>query len=169
MATYPVATGDKDGTAGDAANTDGVGLVAMYVHSLGDPAPNSGGYAYIDTSAIGSDVISAATLYWYHQSYTKTKSLAYSRTIYVGASLVLNSSATPSAGWNSEALSGAELAEINTSGETLVQFGVADPGTGDRVWTVRAWDYDGSGTYACYLEVTHAPATGGPTRFSILG
>jgi len=167
MATYPVASGDKDGTFGDGSNTDGVGLVAKYVYSLGDPPPNSGGYAYIDTSAIGTDTISAATLYWYHSAYSKSKAAAFSRIIQVGTEVVLNSSATPSVGWASQVLNSTAIAQINKTGETLISFGVDDPNPYDRTWSVRAWDYD-SGTSACYLDVTHAPAAGGPTRFSIL-
>jgi hypothetical protein len=127
-------------------------------------------YAYIDTSPIGTDVISAATLYWYHVSYTKTpKAETYQRFIGVGASVILDSAATPpAAGWHSHALEAGELASINKTGNTGVWFQVGDPTTQQRYWQIRAWDYSPTGTYSCYLAVTHAPA-GGPTKVSILG
>lgn len=122
--------------------------------------------ALIDTSAIGTDTISAATLYWYHVGYTTNTT--YSRIIKVGVDTILNSTATPAAaGWHSEALTSGELAQINKTGSTLVEFDVGTPGKNKyRTWEIRTWDYSGN-AHGAYIAVTHAPA-GGPTKFSIL-
>ena len=169
MPNYPVAASAKDETIGHAANTTGVILTAKVVNTLG--GLTSYGTALIDTSAIGTDVISAATFYWYHVLYNKTKAAAYHRRIKIdglsGLSL-LDSSATPAAaGWHSEVLTSDEIARINKTGDTRIDFIVDDPGgIYDRYWEVQAWDY-GDHSRACYLAVTHA-AAGGPTKFSIL-
>lgn len=167
MPNYPVTASVKDETVGTGANTNGTTLAAVINNAL---ASSSYGYARLDTAAIGTDVISAATLFWYHDGYTKTKTVAFSRKITIGTATILDSTATPAAvGWHSEVLTAGEFAEINKTGETIVQFLVNDPGGSDfRSWLVRAWDFVPTGTYACYLDVTHAPASGGPTRFSIL-
>lgn len=166
MPNYPVTASAKDETVGSGANTNGAALVVSFLNSAG--GLNSYGRALIDTSAIGTDVISAATVYWYHDSYSKTKAAAFHRRVQVNGTAVLESSATPAAaGWHNEVLTSGELALINKTGETEIHFEVDDPGsTYDRTWSVAAWDY-GDHSRACYLVVTHA-AAGGPTKFSIL-
>jgi hypothetical protein len=168
MANYPVTASNKDGTAGDSHDDTSALLSATQNNDPISPAYNYA-WAELDTSAIGTDVISAATLYWYHSSYTKTKAATYGRVITVGASTILNTAATPAAaGWHSEVLTSGELASINKTGDTTVHFQVGNPGsTYFRTWQLRAWDYDGAGGFACYLEITHAPA-GGPTRMTIV-
>jgi hypothetical protein len=171
VSNYAVNASADDETVGDGATTTGTAMVAKFLNSLG------GVYAYgralIDTSAIGTDTISAATFYWYHNSYTKTKAASFHRRIklgtYLGGTSILDSTATPpAAGWHSEALTSGELSLINKTGDTEVIFDVDDPGgTYDRLWQIAAWDYVPTGTRACYLAVTHA-AAGGPTKFSIL-
>lgn len=166
MPNYAVSASAKDETVGSGANTGGTLLLALWNNSF---ATQSYGKALINTSAIGTDVISAAAFKWYHHDYTKTKAASYRRRITIGGTDILVSTATPAAaGWHSEDLTSGELALINKTGETEVLFNVDDPGsTYFRSWNVRSWDYDGAGGFACYLQVTHAPA-GGPTRFSIL-
>lgn len=171
MPNYPVTASAKDETISDygASSTTSTVMTANFLNSLGSPARTSYGRALLDTSAIGTDTITAATLYWYHEAYTKTKAATFDRRIIVGGTEILHSAATPAAaGWHSEALLSGELALINKTGETEVLFEVGDPGGSyDRSWTVRSWDNGGAGAYACYLAVTHA-AAGGPTKFSIL-
>jgi hypothetical protein len=163
---YPVTTSARDETTGYGANTNGVALVSLFDNLN---TRDSYGEATIDTSAIGTDVISAATFYWYHDGYTKTKAASYQRLIYLGGTLIFNDTGTPAAaGWHSHELTSGELALINKTGDTGVLFDVGNPGgTYFRNWQVAAWDYGGAGARACYLAVTHAPA-GGPTKFSIL-
>jgi hypothetical protein len=163
---YAVGASAKDETVGSGANTTGVDLNAFFSNTLG--GLTSYGKALIDTSAIGTDVISAVRVYWYHVSYTKTKAATYHRRVKVGGSAVLDSSATPAAaGWHSQDLTSGQFSLINKTGETELRFEVDDPGsTYDRTWVVQAWDY-GDHSRACYLAVTHA-AAGGPTKFSIL-
>ncbi len=169
MPNYPVTASNKDGYTGSVGSFDTTTtLIAECVNSLGDPI-TANAWANIDTSAIGTDTISAATLYWYHVSYTKSKSATYHRRVRVGGSAILDNSDTPAAaGWHSEALTSGELSLINKTGDTAIGFEVDDPGSSyDRVWSIQAWDYTPTGTRACYLAVTHA-AAGGPTKFSIL-
>lgn len=153
-----------DGSSSSTATT----MTAKFVNSLGYPPGTSYGKALIDTSAIGTDTISAATFYWYHTAYTKTKAATYHRKITVGGTAILDSTSTPAAaGWHNEALTSGEFALINTSGDTEIRFIVDDPGDPyDRNWSIQSWDYSDH-SRACYLAVTHAPA-GGPTKFSIL-
>lgn len=167
MPNYPVTASNKDQTVGTNASTTSTVITIAYNYGT-TPTTYSYGLADIDTSAIGTDVISAATFYWYHAAYTKTKTNSFSRIITVGSVTILDSSGTPpAAGWHSQVLDSTAIAQINKTGDTQIQFNMADPTVGFNTWTVRSWDYDGAGGYACYLAVTHAPA-GGPTRFSIL-
>ena len=165
MPNYPVTTSARDGVTGTHPDTTATLLRAEENNSSG---VHNLVFADIDTSAIGTDTITAATLYWYHDSYTKTKAATFSRNVLVGGVNIFNSSATPAAaGWHSEALTGGELVNINKTGDTAIEFSVDDPGsTYFRLWTIRAWDYD-SGASACYLAITHA-AAGGPTKMTIV-
>lgn len=166
MPNYPVTASAKDETVGAGATTTGVDMTVSYSTTLG--GTSSTGVANLDTSAIGTDTITAATLYWYHSAYTKSKLGTYNRLITVGGHGVLNSTATPpAAGWHSVALDATAQGYINKTGDTQVIFDVGNANPYDRQWTIRAWDYGGAGAYACYLAVTHA-AAGGPTKFSIL-
>ena len=170
MSNYAVSASADDETVGHGASTTGVDLIAKVLNSAGGLISN--GRALIDTSAIGTDVISAATLYWYHVVYTKTKAATFHRRINIDDILVglsiLDSAATPAAaGWHSEVLTPGEIALINKTGYTELFFLVDDPGGAyDRYWEVQSWDY-GDHSRACYLAATHA-AAGGPTKFSIL-
>jgi len=164
---YAVGASNKDGYTGtDGSSDSATTMLAKFVNSIGPN--NSYAWANIDTSAIGTDTISAATFYWYHVGYSKTKAASYHRRIRVGGTAILDSSATPAAaGWHNQALTSGQLSLINKTGETAILFEVNDPGDPyDRVWTIQTWDYTGHGR-ACYLAVTHA-AAGGPTKFSIL-
>jgi len=157
----------SDGVTGTYPDTSATVLIAMSNIAVGEYLT---AVIDIDTSPIGTDAISAATLYWYHVSYTKTpKAETYQRLISVGSSTILDSTATPpAAGWHSHALEAGELASINKTGNTRVWLQVGDPTIQQRNWQIRAWDYSPTGTFSCYLEVTHA-AAGGPTTVSILG
>jgi hypothetical protein len=165
MPNYPVAASEFDEQLGTGANTTGTEIVASINNLIG---ANSYGYIRLDTSAIGTDTITSATLHWYHVGYTKSKTVGFSRRITVGASVVLDSALTPpAAGWHSEVLDPGELGDINPAGDTLVQFSVLDPGgLENRSWTIQTWDYTDH-SRACYLEVAHA-AAGGPTKFSVI-
>jgi len=162
---YAVGASADDQTLGDGANTNGTLLVVTYNYGT---TVFSHADATIDTSAIGTDTISAATFYWYHHAYTKTKTNSFHRLITLESTGIFNSSATPgAAGWHSVALDATGIAAINKTGNTMITFSMNDPTSGFNTWSIRSWDYDGAGGYACYLAVTHAPG-GGPTKFSIL-
>lgn len=167
MANYAVSASADDETIGDGASTTATVMLAHFNYGV-TPATASYGSGRIDTSPIGTDTISAATFYWYHNAYTKTKANAYTRGVWVGGVSILSSSANPgAAGWHSQTLNSTAIAAINKSGYTAFSFTVDDLGSGTNNWQVRAWDYDGTGGSACYLAVTHAPAAG-TARFSIL-
>jgi hypothetical protein len=171
MATnnYPVTSSAddwQDGYSGKIDNLDEL-LVQSWWPSE-DPGYDLG-YADLDTSGIGTDTISAATLYWYHVNYAKERTLGYQRTITVGSATIFSDTSAPgAAGWHSHALTSGELAQINKTGKTRVSFyaGAGLGSTGYREWTIKAWDY-GDHSLAVYLEVTHAPP-GGPTKASII-
>ena len=165
MANYAVAASANDGYVGTTNDTAGNELRAEYSVVSGEV---TAGFADIDTSAIGTDTISAATLWFYHVGYTlTTPALGRRRIIRVGGTTILDTTVSAgTAGWKSEALTAGELALINKTGTTRVLFDVDDPGAGGRLWRLQAWDYSDH-SRACYLAVTHAPA-GGPTKFSIL-
>lgn len=129
----------------------------------------------IDTSGIpDTDVISAATLYFYVHSYTVTGkpaptkyyqvwmlSLDDTTNYYIGDGIV------SAAGWYSIALPSARFADINKTGKTQMSLITTSPGDGkSRLMQIRAKEY--AGTYSMYLSVTHAaPSTGSPKQMSL--
>ena len=163
MANYAVAASADDGYTG---NTTGDEIIAQHVYVPFEL--HTYGFADIDTSPIGTDTISAATLWFYHLGYTLTAPApTRHRRITVGGTTILDTTvAAGAAGWKSEVLTAGELALINKTGMTHVEFEVDDYTAGGRQWRLQAWDYSDH-SRACYLAVTHAPA-GGPTKFSIL-
>jgi hypothetical protein len=172
MADYKVAASADDGTSGGTnPNTNLSDLEAYYNDALG-PTSESYGWAQIDTSSIGSDTITAATVYWWNRSYAKTKQASYHQSITISGYEVFdyNGGTMPSVvSWESHALTSGEFQYINTSGVTEIRFYVDNPGSSRyRQWNVWAYDYDGAAGRSPYLAVTHAPAAGGSPRVSIL-
>ncbi len=119
----------------------------------------------LDTSGIGTDTITAATIYWYNNvASTKHKDATWDHRIYFyngsvkGSMIYQNTTGAEPIGWRSHALTSGELAEINKTGDTLFLFEVPDPGNPlwHRTWVIRAWDFVPNGTFSVYLEVTHA-------------
>lgn len=165
MPNYAVAASADDGYTGTTNNTSGDSIVASWTYG---PDTHLTGFANINTSAIGTDTISAATLWFYHTGYTLTApATTRHRRIKVGGTAILDTTvAAGAAGWKSEVLTAGELALINKTGITAILFEVDDPGAGGRQWSLQSWDYSDH-SRACYLAVTHA-AAGGPTKFSIL-
>jgi hypothetical protein len=169
MTDYAVGASANDGTGGtggSAPNTTGTILSAEINSGL---SADTFGWANIDTSAIGTDTISAASIHWVHHGYTKPKAIAFSRLIYVDSTIILDTADAPgiSGGWDSHDLTAGEFSLIDTSGVTAIVFDVADPGGSNyRKWDIRAWDYDG-GISDAYLSITHA-AAGAPPRTTIL-
>ena len=165
MANYAVAASADDGYTGTINDTSGTTIVAAWTYG---PDTQLTGFANINTSAIGTDTISAATLWFWHVGYTLTSPApSRQRRIKVGGTTILDTTvAAGAAGWKSEVLTAGELALINKTGVTNVVFEVDDPGSGGRSWQLQSWDYSDH-SRAPYLAVTHAPA-GGPTKFSIL-
>lgn len=163
MPNYLVASGDKDGETGSPTPLTGATTMRAY------EAPSLGisywAYATIDTSAIGTDTINDATIYWYQHSYTRSRGTAYSRLIYISGTQIFNSTATPSNGWGSHALTAGELVLINKVGETNCVFRVTDPGgANNRLWTLRAYEYSPTQTFAPYLAITHTATSGKKQR-----
>ena len=165
MPNYPVVASADDGYTGTTNDTAGDTFAASWTYG---PDAHLTGFVNINTSAIGTDEITAATFWFYHLGYTLTAPAATRhRRIKVGGTAILDTTvAAGAAGWKSEVLTAGELALINKTGVTAILFEVDDPAAGGRNWQVQAWDY-GDHSRAPYLAVTHAPA-GGPTKFSIL-
>ncbi len=159
-----------DRQIGTDANT---GDITMDAREIWDIGASSQGRATLDTSAIGSDTITAATLHWYTHvdstKFPKANTWAHAIRIIGGSTIYENTTAKESAGWSSHALTGGELAEINTSGDTEFEFAVGAVGssTYSRLWFLRTWDHTPNGDYSVYLEVTHA-AAGGPTKMTVV-
>lgn len=164
MPNYAVTASADDGHTGSVNDTSGTTISASWTY--GSDVQTTG-FANIDTSAIGTDTISAATFWFYHVGYTLTSPApSRHRRIKVGGTAILDTTtAAGGAGWKSEALTAGELALINKTGVTAILFEVDDPSSGGRNWQVQSWDYSDH-SRACYLAVTHA-AAGGPTKFSI--
>lgn len=172
MPTYGVAASNKDGWAGTNGPSTTDTVLRAEQSRLLDPDLVRYGWAKIDTSPIGTDEISAATLWWYTESCIKSpKSETFDHYIQiVGGGAIYASTVQEAAGWKSHALGAGELSLINKTGETEIMFAQNLPTLpdGGRTWLIRSWDYTPNGTYSVYLVVTHA-AAGGPTKMTILG
>jgi len=140
------------------------------------------GFAKITTSGVtGLGTITGATLFWWNNAYTKSKSATYNREILIwngsSYSSIYTSTATPNTlAWESHALTSGELAYINnynSNTQTLFHFEVGNPGGGySRQWDVRAYEYGTDGTYNPYLEIYYTAATasvGRKQRFFVIG
>ena len=170
MTDYHCTVSADDGQGGTGAHTSGTLNEAEYNRFI-DPAASSFAYAHIDTSAIGTDVISAATLHYYCNNNTKfPKTLAHNNYIQISTTTIFSTASKVPSGWNSHALTSGGLSLINKSGDTFIYWRV---GGGlligeTRNWWIRAWDYTPTGDFSAYLAITHAPA-GGPTKMTIVG
>jgi hypothetical protein len=168
MANYPVSAGADDWydkLVDGVGNTKYEGTTTLYAgwNRTITPWSRDDASADIDTSAIGTDTISAATLNIYLHSYAASKGT--SQTYYVrigsGSSYQVVHSGTFSAGWLSINLA-SYLANINKTGVTRVLVSTDDPGNVKfRALQVRAYEYGSSNQI--YFDITHAPAASGAT------
>jgi len=155
-------------TTGDVTGTSL--LFAGVVNSMFPPFTYSA-LAEIDTSGIGTDVISAATFYLDSGAYTASRRVTktYKIQIYDGVSayVTIKSGTWSAAGTISEVLTGGELAYINKTGKTKFRVITDDPGAGkDRSMSINA--YETSQATAMRMDVTHAPATAAYTHVMVL-
>jgi hypothetical protein len=119
-------------------------------------------YLKIDTSGIGTDEISSATLYFYIHGYTFSGRPAPARTFFavIDGTYNIGSGTHVSNGWYSLALDSTAIGYINKTGTTDIYLAVQDPSRGyARSMEVRAKEY--TGDYEAYLEVKHVPASSG--------
>jgi len=129
----------------------------------------------IDTTTIPTtDVISAATLYFYIDSYTARKGTAKTFSVWMlkadeTSDLLIDSGTFTAAGWYSVVLTAAEYAEVDKGGKTRIRITVPDSGAGkSRDMYVRAREYATVGTYDMYMDITHAaPVTARRLRMSM--
>lgn len=167
---FYVGASADDGITGTESNTTSTSLRPEFNNAEGEDSTLNDAFAYIDTSGIpDGDTITAATLYWYHASYTYTDYIR--RIISIGGSTPIIFDVTGpagSAGWHSHELEASELGYINKSGKTNFWFTVDhELGAGElQLWALRSYNYSGN-AHGPYLEVTHS--SGGPTKVSILG
>ena len=163
-----VLAGADDYEVGDGASSTDTTL-NPYDYNEGEQ--NRVGIAKIDTSSMDSgSTINSATLYWYHDSYTKSKSEVFTRIIqfYTTGSTydaILSSSATPpAAGWHSQSIDSGDFAELeayhNANDELQFRFSVgATSATYNRNWLIRSYEYDGSGGSSAYIVIDYSAAS----------
>lgn len=120
-------------------------------------------YADVDTSSIGTDVISSATLYLNEYDYSvvgRGVAKTYRVRIWTGSNFVTltNGSLTfTTATTRSIVLTSTEIGYINKTGKTSFSIQVDDPGAGcSRIFRCNA--YETSQATALRLNVDHAPA-----------
>lgn len=163
-------TGSDDGHIGTDTSTT---INLLWINHDATADMINYGWSNIETSAITtSNIVTAATLYWYHTSYEKSEEVEFNRDIYIDPGpMILNSDAQPgAAGWKNHVLESSELSYINKSGKTKLLFKVEDPGPDYmRSWLIRSKNYPG-GAMGPYLLIDYDPvAVGGPTIGFIIG
>ena len=165
---YDIATGNDDWYS---RFTDGVGFSYFYTtttiyaqwNRFLSPYIRDGAYGDIDLSPIpDTDIITAATLYYYVHSYTSSRGTSKIYTIGstdYGGNIVINKAYT-STGWNSQVLTAAQYGSLTKTGLSQFYFSVPDPGTSkSRYMQLRAYEYSPTDIYDMYLDVTHGPAS----------
>jgi len=181
MANYTITTGNDDFYTtrpdGGSISTDYTNTTLIFErNNIIYPSITRIAFGDINTDAIpDTDVISAATLYFYFDSYTAGRGSTKTYNVWIlkadeSSYILIHSGTFVSAGWYSVVLTASEIAEIDKVGKTMFRFTVDDPGAlkARRVY-IRAYEYDAGHTYPMYLDVTHAaPSTGVITR-TLLG
>jgi hypothetical protein len=144
-----------------AGRVDGTTTLSVSYNNNISPSIYSVGFGDIDTSAIGTDVISAASLFIYIHSYTSTKFVTktFRITMDDGTYHFIYEGTFTAAGWYEIPLTSDEFAYINKTGDTHMIIGVSSPGAlKQRIMNVRAREYVTEGNYSMYMNITHAPA-----------
>jgi hypothetical protein len=150
-----VGSGARDFDETSSTNTT---LKAEYHDLLGTDIE---AYALLDTSSIGANnIITAATIHWYNESYTKSRNATYHGYVSIPIDQgspdrkVYEFTTQPTLGWNQHDLTGVELDYINKTGDTTIHFGV-NPVSNQyyRTWLIRAYEYSPTGAFQIYLEV----------------
>lgn len=178
--TYDIATNADDWyqVVGGSTVTGTILLKADFNNVL-FPSVESWAIGDIDTSGIGTDIVSNATFYFYADSYTvlparrgaptKTYKIWMLKTDETNWMLIKSGTYTAT-GWISEVLTAAEYAEIDRDGKTRFRITVDDPGAGKaRILQVRAREYTTEGDWDMYLLVSHAPPVTDLPRRTLLG
>lgn len=172
MPLYDIAINSDDWYITDGVPVNGTTTLLQTINNVISPSIIQISIGLIDTTGIpAGDVITAATIHWYHDSYSSSRGVT--KTFYIrmqkadlSGFITIFSGTYVSSGWKSHALTAAELLEINKGGQTQLRFQVQDPGgVLLRASEIRAREYGTDGTYDMYLDITHAPA--GPTEVEI--
>ena len=134
-----------------------------YLQAYENPAVGQGGNAYAELATNGLPpgvTITAATLWWWTDAYTKSKSTTFDGYVQMSSggsySSIYSFSTDPGDGvLQSHALTSGEFKTINLeSGTTIVRFGVNDPGGSEsRVWKLGA--YESGTTFAVRVVVEY--------------
>lgn len=130
--------------------------------------PNFISYAYgdIDTSAIGTDVISAVVFYLDEAGYTASKRLPktyriqmFRNSISTWVTLTNGSSITYSGGTINISLTASEISHIQSSGKTSFRAQVTGTVSAGKYKQLKINAFETSQATAMRLDVTHAPAS----------
>lgn len=158
--TYYVATGNDDYYYGTDGTVKTTSLLKADYSNISSPSSINEIIADITTSGIGTDTISAATLYWDESSYQASSRVSKTYNIYQvqGSTTVKIATYTfGTAAVRSLVLNSTQLGYINKTGKSRFQIDVDDPGTFKlRILNIKA--YETSQANAMRLSVTHAPA-----------
>jgi hypothetical protein len=160
--------------------TSGILMHASYDMRFPFPHTRKYGKAWITTSDIGDDIIYAAKLIWYDDSFDRYHGLdEYRRiTIYNGedGDTILDSLEDLSSGWQTIQLTRESINLINKTDKTEIRFFTGTNGENwsggyYRSWLVRSWDYltgmGSAGAFSPKLEIAHGAK--GKIRTSIFG
>jgi len=154
---------------------DGTNEIWVQKNNVITPNYSETGYGDILTSGIGTDVISAATLYLDEVSYTASRGikLQYNVWIWNGSSFVVMTNGTNILYGRSPivrqiVLTATEQGYINKTGKTSFRVTVGTVSAGQfKLFKYKA--YETAQANALRLSVTHAPAaTGAPQVISIM-
>jgi hypothetical protein len=107
-----------------AGRVDGTTTLSVSYNNNVSPSVYTVGFGDIDTSAIGTDVISAASLFIYIHSYTATKFVTktFRITMDDGTYHFIYEGTFTAAGWYEIPLTSDEFAYINKTGDTHMSY-----------------------------------------------
>ena len=174
---YDVELNNQDYYMSNVAGTiHGSSLLSANKNQVMFPASEAYLTIKINASSIPIDAtIDSATMYYYIDSYTASKGLAKTYSIFMqsGGLFLVSGKTFTSTGWNSQGFGPTQLSKINRT--TLTSFSMSVPNVPIykyRSLDVRAKEYNVSGTYDtydAYLRITYTEAGGGVCTNSYIG
>lgn len=163
----------------DAYGSTATSITIDYItDSVGVPTSNSWGYVVLNTSAVTTGgTITAATLTWWVQSYSRVGTDAISNSVYLwdgsgyNVQAYLATTALAARYITTALTSSAQLACINASGgvETALLFRVNTPVTnpGSNIWKINA--YESGSTVCTRIGIRYNNPTSSRRRIFFIG